>query len=140
MYRNYHLINEQKNIALVLALLSEPLDSSIFDGYPGMRVEEFQPMPRNLIHRIHEFGWHWIIKSFRDDTLRAIQVKHRMPQNDFDGQTLPITLEELEKRRFVFEGTDWIVFEVFQENPFPSTNPDRVDRTYYCAPASQICD
>ncbi len=138
MYRNYRLINEQENIALILALLTEPLTSPIFASYLGMLVEEFQPMPRNLIHKLHEFGWHWILKSFEIDKLKGWSVMHRMPQDDFLGRSHNISKRDFENKQFEHDGEKWIVFEILESRPFPTTNFSRVDRIYYCAPAAQI--
>lgn len=138
MYRNYQFINEQANDALVLALLTEPTNSPIFTGYPDALVEIFQPLPRSLSHRLHNFGWQCILKSFEMDGLKGFAVTHRMPQNDFLGYSHGIEPRDFESRKFDHDGEEWCVFEILQNQPYPVTNPGRIDRTYYCAPKAQI--
>ncbi len=140
MFKNYQFISAQTNPALQLALLSEPKDSPIFTAYPEALLETMQAMPIALTYHLHSFGFHWITNSFKTDGLPAMQIKLLTPQNTLEGDTLPpgVSITHLEQRKFVVEGVEWCVFQVLEDRPYPTTNWERIDRTYFCAPCSQI--
>lgn len=142
MFKNYTFISTQTNLALRLALLSEPKDSPIFGAYPEALVETMQPMPRGLIHSMVNFGFHWIINSFKTDGLPALRIKVWKPQDEVEDNALPsgVTVKDLEEGQFVVEGVEWCVFQNNLHRPYPTTNWGRVDSTFFCAPCSQICD
>lgn len=148
MFKDFAFINTIEDDSLALALFSVPYGSAhgnvLFAAFPAALDDEMVAIPKSLLDRLNTFGYWRLVRALRDQGYQALRLVHRSPQDDFQGggNAPPpgVGLAELRSGSFVWEDKTWIVFFIKEDQPYPVSRAERVDRTFVCFPESLLAD